>query len=118
MDDVQDGRFSPADKWRFPSDRRIAIVAVMGLATFVIFLAGVANFALNRAVFESGHPLLVRLPRSSRLLGTRVALLTEFAVLFFALLLSVEGWPAFAWAYLAYTSFNAVAAWLILSRKV
>lgn len=90
----------------------------MGLATIVIFVAGVANFALNRAVFDSGHPLLARLPRSSRVLGKRAALVTEFAVLFFALLLSVEGWPGFAWAYLAYTGFNGVAAWLILSRKV
>ena len=90
----------------------------MGLATIVIFVAGVINFALNRAVFESGHPLLARLPRSSRRLGRRAALLTEFVVLFFALLLSVEGWPGFAYAYGGYTAFNAIAAWLILSRKV
>jgi hypothetical protein len=43
---------------------------------------------------------------------------SEFAVLFFALLLSVEGWPAYAWAYAAYTALNAVAGWLILSRRL
>jgi hypothetical protein len=90
----------------------------MGFATLVIFVLGIANFALNRAVYESRHPLLIRLPRASRLLGNRAALVTEFAVLFFALLLSTEGWPGFAWAYAAYTGFNGVAAWLILTGRV
>ncbi len=90
----------------------------MGAATIIIFVLGIANFALNRAVFDSGHPLLVWLPRASQVLGRRAALTTEFAVLFFALLLSVEGWPGFAWAYGGYTAFNAVAAWLIISGRV
>lgn len=90
----------------------------MGLATIVIFVAGVINFALNRAVFDSRHPLFARLPRASQVLGRRAALVTEFAVLFFALLLSVNGWPGFAWAYLAYTAFNALAAWLILRGRL
>jgi hypothetical protein len=87
-------------------------------ATAIIFVLGIANFALNRAVFDSGHPLLARLPQSSRVLGSRAALVSEFAVLFFALLLSVKGWPAYAWAYAAYTALNALASWLILSRRL
>lgn len=90
----------------------------MGWATVIIFLLGIANFAINRAVFESGHPLFARLPQVSRRLGRRAALGSEFAVLFFALLLSVRGWPGYAWAYAAYTTFNAGAAWLILSRRI
>ena len=90
----------------------------MGLATVIIFILGIGNFAVNRAVFDSGHPLLIRLPQVSQTLGRRAALVSEFAVLFFALLLSVEGWPGFAWAYAAYTGFNAGAAWLILTRRV
>lgn len=90
----------------------------MGWSTIVIFVLGVGNFALNRAVFDSGHPFLARLPRRSRVLGHRAALATEFGVLFFALLLSARGWPGFVWAYVAYTGFNTLAAWLILSRKV
>lgn len=90
----------------------------MGWPTIVIFVLGIANFALNRAVFDSRHPLFARLPRASRLLGNRAALVTEFVVLFFALLLSVNGWPGFVWAYLVYTAFNALAAWLITGRKV
>jgi hypothetical protein len=86
--------------------------------TIVIFLLGIVNFALNRAVFDSRHPLFSRLPRASQRLGSRAALASEFAVLFFALLLSVNGWPRFVWAYLVYTLLNGVAAWLILARKV
>lgn len=90
----------------------------MGLATLVIFVLGIGNFALNRAVFKSGHPLLARLPRASQTLGQRAALMSEFAVLFFALLLSVQGWPGFAWAYCGYSAVNGVAGWLILSGRV
>ena len=90
----------------------------MGLATAIIFVLGIANFALNAAVFARGHPMLARLPQASQTMGRRAALISEFAVLFFALLLSVEGWPGYAWAYAAYTVFNAGAAWLILSGRV
>ncbi|WP_379922957.1 hypothetical protein [Erythrobacter sp. R86502] len=90
----------------------------VGYATAIIFLLGIANFAINRAVFDSDHPLLARLPQVSRAMGRRAALASEFAVLFFALLLSVEGWPGFVWAYALYTIFNAGAAWLILTRRV
>ncbi len=90
----------------------------MGWSTIVIFVLGVVNFALNRAVFDSGHPLFARLPEASRVLGNRAALATEFVVLFFALLLSVRGWPGFVWAYLGYTGFNALAAWLIVGRRI
>lgn len=90
----------------------------MGLATMVIFVLGIGNFALGRAVIESGHPMLTRLPHTSRLWGRRAALATEFALLVCALLLSANGWPGFVWAYLAYTTFNAFAAWLILSGRV
>ena len=106
------------DKWRFPIDRRIAILANMGFATLVIFVLGIGNFALNRAVFNSDHPLFARLPRASQLLGQRAALVTEFAVLFFALLLSVQGWPGFVWAYCGYSAVNALAGWLLLSGRV
>ena len=98
-----------------PTDRH---TAGMGSATVIIFLLGIVNFAFNRAVFESGHPLLARLPPASQMLGRRASLLSEFAVLFFALLLSVEGWPGYAWAYAAYTMLNGLAAWLIASGRI
>jgi hypothetical protein len=114
----RDQRRAAADKWRFSIDRRIAIFTGMGWATALIFILGVANFAINRAVFDSGHPLFDRLPPTSRRLGRMAALVSEFAVLFFALLLSTQGWPGYAWAYAGYTLLNAGAAWLIMSRRV
>ena len=80
----------------------------------VIFVLGVANFALNRAVFSGRHPLFAPLPLASRKLGNAAALVTEFAVLFFAL----RGWPGFVWAYLGYTACNALAAWFLLARRL
>ena len=90
----------------------------MSWATAIIFLLGIANFALNAAVFARGHPMFARLPQASQTLGRRAALVSEFAVLFFALLLSVRGWPGYAWAYGAYTAINAGAAWFILKARV
>lgn len=90
----------------------------MSSATAIIFLLGIANFAIYGAVFARGHPLFARLPAASQTLGRRAAMLSEFAVLFFALLLSVRGWPGFALAYAVYTAVNGGAAWLILSGRV
>ena len=90
----------------------------MGWQTIIIFMLGVGNFALGHAVFDSGHPLFARLPRTSQVLARRASLLTEFVVLYFALLLSVQGWPGFVWAYCAYTAVNGLAGWLILTGRV
>jgi hypothetical protein len=90
----------------------------MSSATAIIFLLGIANFAIFGAVFARGHPLLARLPTASQTLGRRAAMLSEFAVLFFALLLSVKGWPGFVWAYAVYSAVNAGAAWLILNGRL
>lgn len=88
------------------------------LALAIIFLLGVGNFALHRAVLESGHPLLGQSPWYRHLLGGRVTLMTEFLLLFAALLLAAEGWQWLVWAYLAYTSLNLIGGWLILSGRV
>jgi hypothetical protein len=90
----------------------------MSWATVIIFLLGIANFAINRAVFESGHPLFVRLPQISQTLGRRAALVSEFAVLLVALMLAAQGWSVFAAIYGVYTLCNAGAAWLILTRRI
>lgn len=90
----------------------------MTWATVIIFLLGIANFAINRAVFDSGHPFFLRFPQASRTLGSRAALLSEFVVLLVALLLSVRGWPIFAYFYGIYTMANGFAAWMIVTRRI
>ena len=82
------------------------------------FLLGVANFAMHKAVLESGHPLLGRMPWFVHMLGGRGSLAVEFIVLLGAMLLVGTGYPGWAWAYFGYTALNAVASWLILSRRV
>lgn len=88
------------------------------MALLFIFLLGIGNFALHKAVLESGHPLLGQMPWFVHKLGGRITLATEFLVLLAALLLAANGWPGLAWAYLAYTGLNAIAAWLILTDRV
>lgn len=88
------------------------------MGIFVIFLLGIGNFAMHKAVLESGHPLLGKMPWFVHMLGGKVTLATEFLLLLAAMLLTWQGWPALAWLYLAYTLLNAVSAWLILSGRV
>lgn len=88
------------------------------MALAFIFVLGIGNFALHKAVLESGHPLLGQMPWFVHMLGGRITMATEFLVLLAALLLAANGWPGLVWAYLAYTCLNAIAAWLILTDRV
>lgn len=88
------------------------------MAIIVIFVLGVANFAMHKAVLESGHPLLGRMPWFVHMLGGRVTMVAEFLILLAALLLVWQGWSALAWAYFGYSLLNAFSAWLILTRRV
>jgi hypothetical protein len=88
------------------------------MAIVLIFLLGVGNFAMHKAVLESGHPLLGHVPWFMHLLGGRAGLITEFLLLLAALLLVAEGYSAWGWAYFGYSALNGVAAWLILTRRV
>ncbi|WP_332872405.1 hypothetical protein [Allopontixanthobacter confluentis] len=88
------------------------------MVLIVIFMLGIGNFALHRAVLESRHPLLGQMPWFVHMLGGRVTMVTEFVVLLASMLLAANGWPSLVWAYLGYTALNAVAAWLILTRRI
>ena len=88
----------------------------MGLV--LVFLLGVANFAMQRAVMESRHPLLGRMPWFYHSLGGRFSLAVEFLLLLSAMLLLADGVGWVAGGYLVYSLLNAIAAWLILTRRV
>lgn len=88
------------------------------LPLIAIFVLGVANFAMHKAVLESGHPLVGQMPWSVHRLGGRVTLTVEFLVLLGAMLLVGAGFTGWGWAYLGYTMLNALAAWLILTRRI
>jgi hypothetical protein len=87
------------------------------MALVLMFLLGVANFAMAKAVLESGHPLLGR-TGSMRMFGGRVGLGIEFVVLLGSMAMVNGGAMGWAWAYGAYTLANAAGAWLVLSRRV
>lgn len=80
----------------------------------ILFILGIANFALHRAMLDSDHPLLASLPPALRANGGRLSLAFEFLILLLAMLLAVNGWPSAAWVYGLYTLINAGTAWVLL----
>jgi hypothetical protein len=88
------------------------------VAILVIFVLGIGNFAMHKAVLESRHPLLGQMPWYVHLLGGRVSLASEFLILLAAMLLVANGHGGWGVAYFAYSSVNALAAWLIVTRRI
>lgn len=87
-------------------------------ALLAIFLLGIANFAMHKAVLESGHPFVAQMPWSVHPLAGAVTLTIEFLVLLGAMLLVGIGFTGWGWAYLGYSLVNALSAWLIVTRRV
>jgi hypothetical protein len=88
----------------------------MGL--LFVFLFGIGNFAVHKAVIESGHPLLGTMPWHVLRMGGRVSFGIEFVMLSGTMLMVSQGPAGWAWFYAAYSAMNALAAWLILSRRI
>lgn len=88
------------------------------MAIIILFLLGVANFTMHRAVLESGHPLLGQVPWFYHLLGGRFSLLVEFLMLLGAMLMVDSGMTGWGWGYAIYSVLNGFSAWLILSDRV
>lgn len=90
----------------------------------LVFLLGIANFALHRAAVESGHPLLGMIRESSRLFAPRVTYGVEFVLLVAALMLAhggadgTDGFTGWVWIYAAYSAGNAMSTWAILTGRV
>ncbi len=94
------------------------ISSAMIAALAILFALGVSNFALHRAVLESGHELIGHLPPAVRIAGGRLTLLVEFGVLLTAMLLAAQGWSAMVWIYGGYSALNLASAWAILSGRI
>ena len=88
------------------------------MAILIIFLLGVGNFALHRALLDSGHPLLAQMPWLTHALTRNLSLRVELLILVGGLLLVSRGLVWGALAYLCYSLLNAISAWLILSGRV
>lgn len=88
------------------------------MALVLIFLLGVVNFAMHKAVLESGHPMLGAAPWYFHLLGGRVSLGVEFLMLLGTMLMVAYGSPGWGWFYAVYSLANGASAWLILTGRV
>ena len=88
------------------------------MALTFLFLLGIANFALHKAVLESDHPLLAHLPALFRSPRGQVSLIVEFLLLLGTMLMAANGVSLWLWGYAAYSSLNGMSAWLILTRRV
>jgi hypothetical protein len=89
------------------------------MALVVLFLLGIGNFAMHKAVLESRHVLLGRAPWFVHMLGGgKFGLGVEFLVLLGSMLMVSQGSLGWAWGYAVYSLANAAAAWLILSNRV
>ena len=88
------------------------------MALILAFFLGIANFAAHKAVLESDHPLLDQVPWFFHMMGGRFSLLVEFAMLLGAMLMIASGSAGWTWFYAAYSAFNGLSAWLIVSGRV
>jgi len=88
------------------------------MAILTLFLLGIANFAMHKAVLESGHPLLGQVPWFFHLLGGRFSLGVEFVMLLGSMAMVADGSTGWAWGYAAYSGLNGLSAWLILTDRV
>jgi hypothetical protein len=88
------------------------------MALILLFVLGIVNFAIHRAVSDSGHPLLGQMPWTRGPLGGTFGLLTEYLMLLACMLMTDRGAGGWVWGYGLYTAANGVALWLILSRRI
>ena len=82
------------------------------------FLLGVGNFAMHRAVLESGHPMLAQIPWLFRPMGGKFSRVVEFVMLLGTMLMVAGGMGSWAWFYLGYSALNIGSAWLILTGRI
>lgn len=88
------------------------------MAIALIFLLGVANFAMHRAVMESGHEMVRTMTSGGSPFSPRIMMVIEFCLLLVSLLLVAYGHTGWGWAYAIYSLANGAAAWAILTRRI
>jgi len=84
----------------------------------IIFICGVANFAMHKAMMESDHPLITEARASFyRLLGPYGGYILEFVFLAAALIFANMGMLSSVIFYFVYTLANGAGALVLLSNK-
>ncbi|MES2493068.1 MAG: hypothetical protein V4579_07300 [Pseudomonadota bacterium] len=87
------------------------------MALMIVFVLGIANFALHRAVLDSDHPVLAQVGWLYRSLGGRLSLFVEYMLLVGTMLLVANGNGLWVLGYMAYSLLNGFSGWLILSGR-
>jgi hypothetical protein len=82
------------------------------------FLMGIGNFAMHKAVVESGHPFIEDTALYFGRYFGRGGYAVEFIILSGAMLMAHGGSGWMALGYFCYTLCNAIAAWLFLSGRM
>ena len=88
------------------------------IALTILFLLGIGNFALHKAVLDSGHPFVDQLPRLFQRKGGSISIVLEFAILLGSMVMADSGAMGWVWSYGLYSAVNLASAWLILTRRV
>ncbi|MFM5907776.1 MAG: hypothetical protein ACKOPO_09365 [Novosphingobium sp.] len=88
------------------------------MALLIVFLLGIANFAMHKAVLDSGHPMLAQLPSIFRSPGSKISLVVEFMMLLGTMLVVASGSPIWVAGYGLYAAMNGLSAWLILTKRI
>ncbi|MFC4291474.1 hypothetical protein ACFOWX_03495 [Sphingorhabdus arenilitoris] len=85
----------------------------------IAFLLGIANFAMQKAVSESGHPFVEDSKiHFGKYFGKNSSYYLEYAILVGVMYFAVGGsWLAVG-IYLVYSAINALAAWVLLTGRV
>lgn len=89
------------------------------MPTVIIFLCGIANFALHKATMESDHPMAMQMRAAfSRFMGGWGSYMLEFLILLSAFSFAAMDWAIALPAYAVYTMMNALAGWAILTGRI
>lgn len=82
------------------------------------FLMGVANFAMHKAVAESGHPFVEDTKRYfGRHFSPYGSYGIELVLLIGAMWFAQQDSMVVALVYMAYTGMNGIATWLLMSGR-
>jgi uncharacterized membrane protein YecN with MAPEG domain len=89
------------------------------MVLIICFLLGIVNFALHRAVVESGHPFVEDTKKYfGRFFGSYSSYIIEFIILIGVLLLASSGPWIVALVYFCYSVINILAAWMLLTEQI
>lgn len=88
------------------------------MLVILCFLMGIANFAMHKAVAESGHPYVEDTKRYfGQYFGPYASYAIELAMLIGAMIFAYDGALAIAGLYGAYTAMNGIATWMLMSGR-